>query len=69
MDKFSGGFHNNGRRRDGGPQWITVQYKDDQGRVLYHMKQDDTVWDRIHLYDNPAIKQTAAERPINIWAS
>jgi hypothetical protein len=66
MAKFSGGFHTHGGV--GSPEWITVQYKDAQGRVLYHQKQDGTIWDRVHVYDNPAINQTPAEKPIKIWA-
>lgn len=65
--KFSGGFHNHAVRGYG-QKWITIQYKDDQGRVLYHRKQDGTVWDRIHIYDDFAINQTPAEMPVMIWA-
>ena len=64
---FSGGFHNHNKGGTGS-QWITVQYTDDQGRVLYHQKADGTVWDRIHIWDNPAINEDPAEKPVKIWA-
>ena len=48
--------------------WITIQYKDDQGRILYHKKQNGAVYSRIHVYENPAFNLTPEEMPVAIWA-
>ncbi|KAF8335636.1 hypothetical protein F5887DRAFT_1079043 [Amanita rubescens] len=62
--EIAGGLHNRGS----GPQWLTIQYTDSQGRIVYHQKEDGSIWNRIHVFDNPAINQTPAEKPVRIWA-
>lgn len=70
--EFRGGFHNheNKKIRGMGPslKWITIEYTDDEGKVLFHTKKDGSVWDRIHVYENPAINLLPEHIPVSIWA-
>jgi hypothetical protein len=45
-----------------------VNIETHKDRVLYHKKADDSVWDRIHLYEDATINDTEEERPVKIWA-
>ncbi len=50
-----------------GAKWITIQYFDDDGNILYHKKKDGTEWDRLHVFKDKALNETESEVPVEIY--
>ncbi|THH14227.1 hypothetical protein EW146_g6080 [Bondarzewia mesenterica] len=63
--EIAGAFHNH-NPGCGGVQWITVRYKNAQGKTLYHKKADGTIWDRVHVYQDLSINYQPTEKPVTI---
>ncbi|KAI0697198.1 hypothetical protein C8T65DRAFT_27150 [Cerioporus squamosus] len=64
--EISGGYHRHDENGKSG-EWLTVAYRDGQGRVIRHEKADGSVWDRVHVYKDRELNASDGERPEKIW--
>ncbi|PIL34544.1 hypothetical protein GSI_03322 [Ganoderma sinense ZZ0214-1] len=60
-----GSYHTHG---GAAPEWVTARVYDRDHHVICHQKADGSLWNCIHIFRNPMLNASQAERPVRFWA-